>query len=587
MQRSPPALADQAFDLVVVGGGIFGICAAWDAIARGLTVALIEQGDFAGQTSANSYKIVHGGIRYLQHADLVRLRGSCEQRSILLRIAPHLVQPLPIVVPTYGHGRRGKILLGTGMLLYDLLTADRNRRIRDPKRRIPWTGFLSTAEVRRMFPGLPAQDLTGAAVFHDAQMYNPPRLALSFLRAAADAGAVAANYVQAIGFLRADDRVVGVQAKDRLSGERFAIRAKAVLNAAGPWAEGLLDRGLGQKLPLAYSYSRDACFVLRRRIVERYGLALPGATRDPDALISRAARHLFMVPWREHTLVGVWHAVRAPAPEAAMVSPDELQEFINEFNAAYPGLGLTTDDVTLCCAGLVPFGENAPGATDLSYGKRSIMIDHAADHGVEGLVTLIGVRYTMAVGDAAKAIDLVTAKLARRAPRAPTDRMPVFGGEIDDFEDLVRAAGRQIDGALPAAAVRALVHNYGNQYGRILEYARSDPTLMRTVGATTVVQAEVVHAVREEMAVELGDVMFRRTDLATGRPPSEAELATCARLMAAELGWSDSRMETETASVRRTLAKMMPHAADRLETASPIVAARGQQQSGAAETAPL
>jgi glycerol-3-phosphate dehydrogenase len=200
------------------------------------------------------------------------------------------------------------------------------------------------------------------------------------------------------------------------------------------------------------------------------------------------------------------------------------------------------------------------------------------DHGVEGLVTLIGIRYTMAVGDAEKAIDLVSAKLARHSPKGRSDRRPVFGGEIDDFEGLVRMAEQRVGGALPAAAVRALVHHYGTEYHRVLKCAASDPARLQTVGATTVVQAEVVHAVREEMAIKLGDVVFRRTDLATGRPPSEAELATCARLMAGELGWSDAQVEVETAAVRRTLAEMMPCAADRLETSSRIIAAPGQQR---------
>ncbi|HLT01924.1 MAG TPA: FAD-dependent oxidoreductase [Geminicoccaceae bacterium] len=586
MERNPLALADQAFDLVVIGGGIFGICAAWEAVARGFSVALIEQADFAGQTSANSYKIVHGGIRYLQHADLVRLRRSCAQRSTLLRLAPHLVQPLPIVVPTFGHGLKGKAVLGAGMLLYDLLTIDCNRGIRDPERRIPWTRFLSAAEVRRIFPGLPSRDLTGAAVFNDAQMYNPPRLALSFLRAAVDAGAVAANYVQATGFLRTNDRIVGVRAEDRLSGERFEIRARAVLNAAGPWAEGLLRQALDLPLRRSCSYSRDVCFVLRERRAERYGLAVPGATRDPDALISRAARHLFIVPWRDYSLVGVWHAVRTPGPHATRVTADELQAFIAEINASYPALGLELDDVTLCCAGLVPFGENAPGAADLSYGKRSILIDHAVDHGVDGLVTLIGIRYTMAVGDAAKAIDLIAAKLARHAPRPSAEPPPVFGGRIEDFEALVRTAERQIGGALPARAVRALVHHYGDEYGRILNYAKSDQSLLQTVGTTTVVQAEITHAVREEMAVQLGDVVFRRTDLATGQPPNEADLATCARLMAAELGWSPARTEAEMAAVRHTLAEMMPHVAQRQETSPPLVAASGCGGPGASGMSP-
>ena len=143
MQRNINELSQQHYDLLVVGGGIFAACAAWDASLRGLKVALIEQTDFCAGTSANSFKMVHGGIRYLQHADIVRLRSSCHERSAMLRIAPHLVQPLPIMIPTYGFGKSGKFFLGTGMLIYDLLTLGRNRGIRDRKRRIPWTQFFN------------------------------------------------------------------------------------------------------------------------------------------------------------------------------------------------------------------------------------------------------------------------------------------------------------------------------------------------------------------------------------------------------------------------------------------------------------
>ncbi|MBT8439550.1 MAG: FAD-dependent oxidoreductase, partial [Gammaproteobacteria bacterium] len=159
-------LSDEHFDLVVVGGGIFAACAAWDAVLRGLKVALIEKEDFCSGTSANSFKMIHGGIRYLQHADVVRLWSSCRERSAMLRIAPHLVQPLPIVIPTYGYGKSGKWFLGAGMLLYDLLTLGRNRGIRDPARHIPLSRFLSREEVLGEYPDLEKQGLTGAALFY-------------------------------------------------------------------------------------------------------------------------------------------------------------------------------------------------------------------------------------------------------------------------------------------------------------------------------------------------------------------------------------------------------------------------------------
>ena len=161
VERNIKELAQEAYDLVVIGGGIFAACAAWDATLRGLKVGLIEQTDFCAGTSANSFKMVHGGIRYLQHADIVRLRSSCHERSAMLRIAPHLVHPLPIMIPTYGYGKSGKFFLGTGMYLYDLLTLGRNRGIHDPKRHIPWTRFFSRQQVLKEFPDLSADGLTG------------------------------------------------------------------------------------------------------------------------------------------------------------------------------------------------------------------------------------------------------------------------------------------------------------------------------------------------------------------------------------------------------------------------------------------
>jgi glycerol-3-phosphate dehydrogenase len=173
MKRNISDLAASIFDVVIVGGGIFGACAAWDAALRGLSVALVEARDFCGGTSANSFKIVHGGIRYLQHADLARFRASCRERSALFGIAPHLVQPLPILVPTYGRGKGGKAFLGAGMLLYDALTINRNHRIQDPARKIPWTRFLSRAEILAQFPDLPEKGLTGGVVFCDGQNVQP------------------------------------------------------------------------------------------------------------------------------------------------------------------------------------------------------------------------------------------------------------------------------------------------------------------------------------------------------------------------------------------------------------------------------
>ena len=267
MKRDLRALARDRYDVIVVGGGIFGVCLAWDAVCRGLSVAIVERGDFSNATSANSFKIVHGGIRYIQHGDIRRVRESSRERRALLRVAPHLVEPLPIVIPTYGHGMNGKEVLRAGVLMYDLAAFDRNRGITDPARQIPWARSLSRREFAERFPGFRTEGLTGGVLFHDAQMYNPPRIALSFVRASVEAGARAANYAETTGYLRDGDRVTGVVVRDCLDGTEHELKGDLVINAAGPWTEGLLST-LGIQFDPQLTFSRDACFVVKRKLVD-------------------------------------------------------------------------------------------------------------------------------------------------------------------------------------------------------------------------------------------------------------------------------------------------------------------------------
>ena len=545
MDRNLKTLAASEFDVAVLGGGIFGACAAWDAAQRGLSVALIEKGDFCGATSANHLKMVHGGIRYIQHGDIYRVRQSSAERRAFLRIAPHLVKPLPILIPTYGLGMKGKPALRIGMGLYDLLTLDRNRGISDPARKIPWGRSISREDLLRMVPGLPTEGLTGAAVFCDGQMQNPPRLVLGIVQAAVEAGATVANYVEATGFVRRGSRVTGVKARDVLSGSEFDIRAKVVLNASGPFAESLLQNALGTRLAPPGVYSRDACFVVSKKLLpDKHALAVQGTTRDPDARFSRGARHLFIAPWRDYTLVGVWHVVWSKGPDSVVVTDEELQTFIAEVNGACPSLGISLEDVSLWNAGLVPFGQNSPGAKDLRYGHRSRLIDHAATDAIENLITLIGVRFTTGRWEAQRAVDLVLRKLARPSPPCRTAVTPIPGGDIEHIENYTRQASRQHPVVSPAV-MRQLITSYGNRFERVLRHAAEDATLASPIGSSHTIQAQVLHAIREEMAHTLGDVVFRRTELATGEYPGRTILRECADLMAGELKWDARRIETE------------------------------------------
>jgi glycerol-3-phosphate dehydrogenase len=547
MKRNLSELEDKEFDLAVVGGGIFGACAALDAAQRGLTVALIDRGDFCGATSAHSFKLIHGGMRYLQHGDLYRVRQSSAARRTFLRIAPHLVHPLPIVVPTYGMGMKSKWAMRVAMTIYDGTTMDRNRCIAEPTRFIPSGSCLSRQEVIERYPGLRRDGLTGAAVFCDGQIYNPPRLVLAFVKSAVGAGAVAANYVQAQRFLVTKNRVAGVEARDVLQGNTLTIRAKCVINAAGPYAEPLLSNALGRTLSPPTHWSRDAFFVVARPLVNGNGaLALQSRTKDPDARLSRGGRHLFLIPWRrKYTLVGVWHKVFTGDPDHCGVSEIELENFINEINDSYSGLDLKQHDVAIYNSGLIPFGENDPNAKDLKFGHRSRLVDHASEHGIEGLITLIGVRFTTGPYEAVEAVDRVLHKICISARNSILNAVPVDGGNFDNFESLVQRAMRTAPAELQRETAEALVHNYGSEYPRVLNYAGQQPGLLQTISPTLSLKAEVVHAVREEMAQTLADIVLRRTDIGTGECPAQGVLRECAGLAAQELQWDAVRVERE------------------------------------------
>lgn len=556
MRRDTAALADREFDVLVIGGGSFGAAAAREATLLGLRTALIERSDFGSGASAECFKMVHGGIRYLQHADLKRLRASCHERSTFLRIAPHLVQPLPIAIPTYGKGRRGRAFLGAGACAYDLLTLDRNWGIADPARKIRRTRFLSRSELLALYPHLAAPDLSGAVLFEDGQMYNPARLVLAFVKAAVANGASACNYVEAQNYLWRDARVTGVRARDVLTGEAFDIRARLTLNAAGPWAD-FVNRdeahfGAFRRAP----FSRDAYFIVDRAPTSAVALAVQGLSRDKDAVLSRSNRHLFAVPWRDKTLFGVWHRHWTTPPDTAHIAPKELESWITELNTVYPALELTMDEVSFANCGLVPFGETAT-AQELSFGKESKLIDHRLTHRVGGLVSLIGIRFTTARADARRALCMLLQQLSERAygDSNRSTHTPLPGGDISDFESFRAECSKSL-GNLPQATVDGLARNFGTEYRAVIAPRETDEASAFTLVGRSTLLREVTYAVECEMAVSLDDVVMRRTDLAAGEHPGRAALERAAREMAQRLGWSQQRTSEE---IERTEANLAWH----------------------------
>ena len=502
MRRDLPALSRSTFDLLVVGGGIHGACAAWDAALRGLSVALVDQDDFGAGTSANSLRIVHGGLRYLARGNLGRMRESIQERSTLLRIAPGLVQPLPVLVPVYGIGLRGKVALGTALTLNDLSSWGRNRDL-DPERLIPPGRLVSRQECLNLFPGFDGKGLAGGALWHDAQLLHPERLTLSFVLAAAERGAVAANYVRVDSLRTREGAACGATVTDRLTGTSFDIESRAVLVTAGPWTEGLLAKLPGRPTPLRHLPQRalGLNLVLGRRLAD-VAVGVRARTSRQDDPIGGGRRFLFFMPQGQATLLGTWYTL-ADGSDVPEARGKGILALLQEFNAACPRTRLALSDVAGYHWGWLPLKAGSePGRPD-ALADRPRILDHGRTGAARNLISVEGVKYTTARRVAERAVDRVFTVLGRSSP-------PCRTAEV----------------RLPAAGAAGPLERRALTSGE-----------------------EILQAVRNEMAIKLTDIVFRRTGLGAAPGPDRTAVEAAARVAGRELGWDPGYEQAEIESV--------------------------------------
>jgi glycerol-3-phosphate dehydrogenase len=515
MQRDLDDISRRKVDLLVVGGGIYGAWTALDAAQRGLSVALIEQGDFCSATSANHHKIIHGGLRYLQHGDLRRMRESIRERSILLRNAPGFVRPMPVLVPTARNWSRHRLLLGGALLVNDVISAGRNRGMPDD-RRIPAGRLLSQPQCAAMAPGLDLTDTTGGALFFDAQVLSPERLVLTILMRAAESGASVANYVRATGYIREGDRITGITARDVLSGSDLTIHARLVMNCVGPWLAEQAEEVRRGTTP-EFDVFKAAVLVVRDLGLTS-GIAIPGRRpyADNAEVLRKNYRNYFITPWRGLSLIGTFYTPHWGPASGCQVTEEEIAAWLGDINIACPSLQLGRQDVYRVLAGLLPRGRGGT-ADELQYVKRYRIVDHGHTDGVEGLVSVMGVKFTTARGVAERAVDLAAARLEASCGRCRTNRT-------------VLECSPAI--SLDAARASAELH--------------ADRAALR---------GTVIRAVREEMACTIADVVRRRTDLGAVGPPSDECLAECASILGDELGWGLNRRTREAQAARSLLSE--------------------------------
>ncbi len=545
MKRDLNRLSDNVYDVLVIGGGIYGVFVAWDAILRGLSVALVDKGDFGHATSSNSLRIIHGGIRYLQSLDIRRARQSMYEQLIFMQVAPHLIKPLPFLIPTYGHLRRGKELLYLAITLYELIGIDKNL-VRESLYNLPKGHTISKEECKRVIPDIDSRGLTGGIIFYDCQIPNSERFIISVARSATNAGADLANYVEVIGLAKGKDRTLVVKVKDVLTGDSFEIRAGNVVNTCGPWLNSLLRR-LGNHYPVPnQGISKAFNLLLNRNLTNNYAVGIYSQIKNEGTaqLLGKKSRYLYITPWNGRSLLGTEHLKSGTDPDNLRIHKNEMQTFLEEFNSAYPAAGLKLEDISFAFAGFLPTVINREGHIRLASEYK--VYDHGNDQGLEGIISVRGVKFTEARFIAEKVVDLVFRKLNRIPPGSYTRIAPVHGGEIERFSDYVSKETIKRKKPLSQEIMHDLIGNYGSAYPEVLACLSGELEFNEAIiDKTSLIKAKVIHGVREEMAQKLSDVIFRRTNLGMDGYATGDNVRNVAKIMAKELNWNQDRLNKE------------------------------------------
>jgi glycerol-3-phosphate dehydrogenase len=517
-------------DLLVIGGGINGAGIARDAAMRGLRTLLVEQNDLGSGTSSRSSRLIHGGLRYLEQGEFGLVLEANRERRTLLRIAPHLVWPLPFVFPIHRGDRISRWRLAAGMLLYDVLALFRNVRTH----RILGKRGMLEAE-----PMLRDRGLVGGARYYDAQC-DDARLVIATARSAIHHGALVANYMAVRSLERTAGRVVGAQLEDHLTGEQGVVRASVVVNATGPWADRVRRLEDAGAAPLLQPTKGVHIVVDRSRLDHREAVAF---TSPIDG------RVMFVLPWGDLSYIGTTDTDTVEPPDDLRVSADDVVYLLRSTNSRFPSARLSMDDVRATWAGLRPLLMDRDRRSASSRPR-----EHAVVRGSGGMLTVVGGKLTTYRSMAAEVVDQAMRELKHRDGRrrhavAATDEEPLPGGETADLSQF-RERGLEL--GIPAPSVDHLLRHYGTEAAGIFNLVGADRGLLRhLVPSHPAMEAEVVHAVRRELAQTVEDVMVRRFHLYYEHIEHGAPAAQrVAELMGDELGWDPARIADEAERYR-------------------------------------
>lgn len=529
-------LEAEHFDLIVIGGGINGVAIARECARAGKRTLLVEQHDFASGTTSRATRIIHGGLRYLEHGDIWLVRESLRERERLLKTRPHLVHSRKFILAMpQGYGRRSALAIRFGLWLYSRIAGTVN-------------ASQQQFQVSQLEGALDKNLNLNLFSYEDAQCEFPERLTAEWLVEAVQAGAVARNYTQVLEIVVREDKARGVIVRDLLSDQETEIRSDWVINATGPWADFVLRQSGIQEDRLVAGV-RGSHLVIP---------IFPGAPQDPLYTEAIDGRPIFLVPWAGQLLFGTTEVAQEGDPSRVAPSRTELQYLFQSLHRLFPACGIGWSDVRYAYAGVRPLPYSVL-RNKLALGsltRRHKLHDHL-EHGIAGLITLIGGKLTTA----AKVGRECARAIGARVPEQPDSLTMAPSGIDKSFSDWVRQTAQKAQVSPDSAA--AIAEWHGSRAVSIAQLAASDPLLRQTLCPHTVhIVAEAVDAVRFEFAVSLADILLRRVPVALGACWREGCTRAAANRIGAALAWPEARisMEIEDCETERShfLCQTMP-----------------------------
>lgn len=553
MKRDLKLFDKTEFDVVIIGGGITGACLVHDAAQRGLKAALLEKDDFGMSTSAASSKLLHGGIRYLQKLAFGKVRESARERTSFQIIAPHLSTYVPFLIPTIAWDQmKGRLALSVGMSLYRMICLGLNSKIGDRAKKAEHGVLFGKDQALALVPLLKnINGINGAHSLFESHMNNSERMTLAFIKTASNNGALVANHAEVVNILQEGRRVTGLICRDRLTGTEFTVRGRVIANAAGPFLPGLNSLIPGLNLHKNTTGFSKGVHLVTRQIERKYALAL-SSSKKTEGLITRGGRHIFIIPWRNHSLIGTTNVPFTDDLDSIRVTRKDVVDFLEDINAILPGVNLDETDVKYAFVGLYPLiSDEIKTDTYQGTGEYQV-VDHKVHDNFDGIISVLGAKYTTARAVAEQAVDVIIEKLDLAPRRCMTATAPLFEGKICDLPGFIAEKQVQYAELFDAETVHNLIVAHGSEIDAVVAYLQSGKNYLEKLSLEReTLVGEVAYAVEQEMACSLDDVVFARTGLGTIGHPGDVVLGRVAAIMGELLGWTAEERHQEIAKVNR------------------------------------